>query len=215
MKSKLSYQFAYHRRLPHIQPEGATFFVTSRLAGSLPIEMIEKLQQEKEKFELELERIVNKEERTTKAYSATWHLFNKWDDALDISNAHIDYLSNPCIAELVSESIHYRDGKVYDLIAFCIMPNHMHIVFTPLKEAIEKYYSLSKIMHSLKRHTARQANQYLDHSGEFWQHENYDHFVRDEAELERIVKYVLYNPVKAGLVKEQGDWKWTYCKYDI
>jgi REP element-mobilizing transposase RayT len=70
-------------------------------------------------------------------------------------------------------------------------------------------------MHSLKRHTAHEANLILGRDGTFWQHENYDHFARDEAELERIIKYVLYNPVKAGLVKEQKDWKWTYCKYDM
>lgn len=113
------------------------------------------------------------------------------------------------------ESLHFRDGKVYELIAYCIMPNHIHIIFTPLQESKDKYYSLSKIMHSLKRHTAREANLFLGRSGAFWQHENYDHFVRDDAELERIVKYVLYNPVKANLVKEQSDWKWSYCKYDM
>lgn len=87
------------------------------------------------------------------------------------------------------------------------MPNHIHIVFMPLKESKDKYYSLSKIMHSFKRHTAHEANLTLGRTGTFWQHENYDHFVRDDAELERIVKYVLYNPVKANLVKEQSDWK--------
>jgi hypothetical protein len=60
-----------------------------------------------------------------------------------------------------------------------------------------------------------EANLILGHSGAFWQHENYDRFIRDEAELERTIKYVLYNPVKAKLVKEQKDWKWTYCKYDM
>lgn len=95
------------------------------------------------------------------------------------------------------------------------MPNHKHIVFKPLEETKNKYYSLSKIMHSLKRHTARQSNLILKQSGAFWQDESYDHFVRDEAELERIIKYVLYNPVKADLVKEKSEWKWSYCKYNM
>jgi REP-associated tyrosine transposase len=95
------------------------------------------------------------------------------------------------------------------------MPNHIHIVFMPLEESKDKYYSLSKIMHSLKRHTAREANLILGREGAFWQHENYDHFARDDGELERIMKYVLYNPVKANLVPEQTDWKWSYCKYDM
>ncbi len=215
MKNKLSYKFSYHRRLPHIQPEAATFFLTSRLAGSLPIEVIERLHQEKERIDRELEKIVDREKQKEKAYFESQLLFSKWDAALDSSNTGIDYLSDPRIANLISESIHYRNGKVYDLIAFTIMPNHMHLIFTPLKEDIEKYYPLSKIMHSLKRHTAQEANLILGRSGLFWQHENYDHFVRDEAELERVIKYVLYNPVKANLAREQRDWKWSYCKYDM
>ena len=72
---------------------------------------------------------------------------------------------------------------------------------------------MSTIMHSLKRRTAREANQLLNREGDFWQHENYDHSVRDDKERLRIVNYVLSNPVKAGLVYRPEDWEWTYCKY--
>ena len=215
MKNKLSYKFSYHRRLPHIQPEGATFFVTSRLAGSLPIDIVEKLHRERDLIDAELAKIVDKYERAEKAYLASRRLFSKWDKAMDASDTGIKYLANAQIAQLVADSLHFRDGVVYELIAFCIMPNHIHIVFTPLEESKGKYFSLSKIMHSLKRHTARQANLILERNGAFWQHENYDHYARDEAELERIIKYVLYNPVKAGLMKEQNDWKWSYSKYNL
>ncbi|HMB25148.1 MAG TPA: transposase, partial [Anaerolineales bacterium] len=122
---------------------------------------------------------------------------------------------NDGVASLIAEAIHYRDAKVYDLISFCIMPNHVHLIFTPQEKEKGTFYSLTEILHSLKRHTARQSNLILRRSGPFWQDESYDSIVRDETELERIVKYVLYNPVKAGLVKEQSDWKWTYCKYDM
>lgn len=215
MNDKLSYKFSYHRRLPHIQPEGATFFVTSRLAGSLPPEVVEKLHRERDLIDAELARIADKRERAEKAYLASRRLFGKWDRAMDASSTGIRYLANTKVAKLVVESLHFRDGKVHELIAYCIMPNHIHIVFRPLEESNDKYYSLSKIMHSLKRHTAHEANLILGRSGTFWQHENYDHFARDNAELERIVKYVLHNPVKANLVKEQTDWKWSYCKYDM
>ena len=215
MNSKLSYKFSYHRRLPHIQPEGATFFVTSRLAGSLPEDVVERLHRKRDLIDEELSKIADKRERDEKAYLLSRRLFSKWDSALDNSNTGIRHLANPKIANLVVESLHFRDGKMYELIAYCIMPNHAHIVFTPLEESKGKYFSLSKIMHSLKRHTAHEANLILGRSGTFWQHENYDHFARDNAELERIVKYVLYNPVKANLVKEQANWKWSYCKYDM
>jgi len=67
-------------------------------------------------------------------------------------------------------------------------------------------------MQSLKRYTAAKANKILVRRGPFWQHENYDHIVRNEHELERIIVYVLNNPVKAGLVKNRDDWKWNYCR---
>jgi len=90
------------------------------------------------------------------------------------------------------------------------MPNHLHIIFTPL-QSDEGYHPLEKIMQSLKRYTARQASKILNRTGAFWQAENYDHVVRDSLELERIIQYIVLNPVKAGLVKHWQDWPWTYC----
>lgn len=213
--NQFSFKTFYRRNLPHIQPEGATLFVTSRLAGSLPANVLNKLRQEKEAMEHELEKITDRKERAEKADLESRRFFGVWDDALDKFCTDVKFLSDPCVADLVAESVHHRDGRVYDLVAFTIMPNHVHLVFTPLEECKGNYFSLSKIMHSLKRYTAREANLILGREGEFWQHENYDHYVRDEAELERIVKYVLYNPVKAGLVGDWRRWKWSYCKYDL
>ncbi len=111
--------------------------------------------------------------------------------------------------------MHYRDGRVYDLDSFCIMSNHVHALFTPLESKDGSYVALSTIMHSLKGHTARLSNERLNRSGQFWQHESYDHFVRDPAESIRIRQYILNNPVKAGLVSEWRDWLWNYCRYDM
>ena len=79
-----------------------------------------------------------------------------------------------------------------------------------------KYHpDLSKIMQSLKRHTARQANIVLGREGPFWQDESYDRVIRDNEEYFRTVRYVLENPVKAGLVLQWNEWQWTYCKPDV
>ena len=75
--------------------------------------------------------------------------------------------------------------------------------------------SLYKILQSLKAYTARAANKILQRGGAFWLHESYDHVVRDEKELERIIWYVLNNPVKARLVKEWHEWPWLYCRPDM
>lgn len=69
-------------------------------------------------------------------------------------------------------------------------------------------------MQSFKRYTARQANLFLQREGPFWQAESYDHVVRHSAELERVIHYILNNPVKAGLVKQWQDWPWSWRKAD-
>ena len=137
------------------------------------------------------------------------------DEALHSTKHGPLYLSEDRVAEIVVNSIRYHDGEWFDALAFCIMPNHVHLVITPSEKTAETHYSLTQIMHNIKRNSAKQANQVLGRTGAFWQHENYDHWVRDQAELERIIKYVLYNPVKAGLVEDWTKWKWSYCKYDM
>jgi REP element-mobilizing transposase RayT len=215
MNNKLSYKSYYRRQLPHIQPEGATVFITFRLADSLPVEVVARLREERDQAEKRINQIADGKERENQLDLEHRRYFGKWDDALDAFSCGEKYLSDARIADLVAESLHHRDGKVYDLNAFSVMPNHVHLVCTPLEEEQGLYFSLSKIMHSLKRHTAYESNLLLMRSGAFWQHENYDRYVRDEAELERIIKYVVYNPVKAGLVADWKSWKWKYSKYDV
>jgi putative transposase len=203
---KLRFRGYYRRRLPHIQIAGSTYFVTFRLKDSLPKEALEELAEETAKI-----KKLSKEEADLE--HRRW--FGKFDDYLDRVLCGDTFLKNESVADLVAESIYYRDGKVYDLVAFCIMPNHVHLVFMSLEKAEDVFYSLAEILQSLKRYTARQSNLILERLGAFWQDESYDHIVRDEAELDRIVRYVLNNPVKAGLVGDWTQWKWSYCKYDM
>jgi len=213
--NQFAFKNFYRRNLPHIQPEGATLFITFRLANSLPKEVIERLKAQYEEAEKKIKLVTDRDERERQLDQARRRYFGKWDDALDSMTYGEKYLSNPQVADLVAESLLYQAGKVYDLEAFSILSTHGHVVFAPLEEANGQYFPLSKIMHSFKLHTALEANKILGREGEFWQHENYDHYVRDEGELERIIQYVIYNPVKAGLVDDWKKWKWTYCKYNL
>jgi len=203
----LDYKLYFHRRLPHYQPPGAMLFVTFRLTGSLPRETIERLGAEVRQKEAELERMLDTPAKQRALYLAQRQLFGKWDAELDTWQYGPDWLSQPRIARMVCDALHYRDGKVYILDAFCVMPNHVHLVITPRIDSDDRVYSLSKIMHSLKGFTARRANHLLGRQGDFWQHESYDHVVRDNAEFQRIVTYVMENPSKAGLPLH-----WTYCR---
>lgn len=213
--SRLQYREYYRRHLPHIQWPGATLFVTSRLAGSIPAQLRRRLVAEAEQGEAALTRIVDPQARARQAYRQHEHFFARWDKILDAAGTGPLWLRDPQVADLVARALHHRDGRVYQLEAFCIMPNHVHVVFAPLPRDDGTYHALSVIMHSLKRHTARQANLLLGRRGTFWQDESYDHVIRDEREFRRIIRYVADNPVKAGLVTRPGEWEWSYCRYDL
>ncbi len=202
----LDYKLFYQRHLPHYQPAGATLFITFRLAGSLLQEALQRLDREARQRLSEIDRLLDPNAQNQAEYVLQKQLFGLWDAELDSIQHGPRWLSDPAIARMLCDALHFRDGRVYTLDAYCVMPNHVHLVVTPLP-AEGGVYSISKIMQSLKGYTARQANQILGRQGDFWQHESYDHVVRDAAEFKRIVNYVLENPARAGLPA-----LWVYCR---
>ncbi len=207
--SNLAPDQLYRRNLPHFQPPGATFFITFRLAGSIPASVLAALFEEAERIRAEVERTPDSLERAERLYLEERRFFGKWDAVLDLGDGP-DWLRDRRIAQLVADNVHHFAEKRYELLAYCIMPNHVHVVLTPLRKADDAYFSLAQIMHTMKGYTAGQANRLLGRTGAFWLHESYDHCVRSEAELERIIAYVVNNPVKAGLVPDWQAWPWTY-----
>jgi REP element-mobilizing transposase RayT len=210
--SQYSYRPEYERYLPHIQPPGAILFVTFRLAGSLPKKVLERLRTEAEERERQIRQTADPADLPLLLYEEQKRQFGRFDETLDKAETGPLWLRQPEIAEIVVEALHFRDRKVYDLDVFCIMSNHVHALFTPLEKENGSWYPLQTIMHSLKRHTARAGNDVLGRKGAFWQSESYDHIVRGRREWERIVAYILNNPVKAGLIEKWEDWPWTYLK---
>ena len=85
------------------------------------------------------------------------------------------------------------------------MPNHVHILIAPQAD-------LSRITKTVKGYSARESNARLHRSGEFWQQESYDHWVRDEKERNRIIRYIEENPVAAGLSARLEDWQWSSAR---
>jgi REP element-mobilizing transposase RayT len=116
------------------------------------------------------------------------------------------WLGEPPIAELVMHSLHFCATQYFQLWAFCIMSNHVHVL---LKHNLDAQ-PMSKILQSHKGFTGQAANKLLGRTGKFWQRETYDHVVRNPKEFDRIVRYILNNPVKAKLVKRWEDWPYSY-----
>lgn len=109
------------------------------------------------------------------------------------------------VAQCVADTLQYgeRELRLYELLAWVIMPNHVHILVQPHAE-------LARITRAVKNFSARKANEILGRAGQpFWQNESYDHWARNEAEVGRIVRYIEGNPVAAGFVSRVEDWQWS------
>lgn len=106
---------------------------------------------------------------------------------------------------MVVDAIHYDADTLghYALHAFVVMPNHVHLLVTPA-------VALPKLTKSLKSITAKRSNEMPVLTGQpFWQAESYDHLVRRERESEKIRNYIEMNPVRAGLVAEASEFRWS------
>jgi len=188
-----------------LQPENGFFFISYRLAFSIPANILELLSNYKTSM---LHTLSAKQENKLRKNGFTYNfdLFKKTDSYLDDSLNSPNWLENQRIADIIIDSLIYNNDKLYKLHYCIIMPNHVHLVVQPLKNGYE-YFSLAKIMKEHKSFTARQSNKLLQRSGQFWHHENYDHYIRNDEEYYRIKDYVLNNPVKAGLIDHYKNWE--------
>ena len=199
------------RRLPHWDEPGATYFVTTCLLGSIPAQGL-----------LEIERVrhrLRQQSCPAGGPSDDWNtrqwkrVFATREEWLDCKPA-VRYLEDQRLAAEVVKSLRHFDAERYDLIAWAVMPSHLHWIFRPCDEWVQSLGTEAearsprqRIQHSVNLHTARACNRLLGRTGGFWQRESYDHCVRDEEELERIVLYIHANPVRAGVVEHATD----YC----
>jgi REP element-mobilizing transposase RayT len=198
----------YHHRgyLPHIKVAGAAYFVTFRLADSLPRETILRLKAHREDLLRRAAQNRPDDEGRVRRELFAWYAAEV-DSVLD---QHIGAccLREPQIAALVTTALGHFDGERYRLHAWCVMPNHVHAVVRPIDP-----HALDKILHSWKSYTAIQANRLLHCTGQsFWQHESYDHWIRDEADLLHCIRYTEENPVGAQLCRRAEDWSWSSAK---
>ena len=197
--------------LPHVKREGARYFVTFRLADSLPIGILGKFQAERSERLARLyaeqaaaEKLGMVVPVTQKLSAIERDYFRKVETYLDRGQGAC-WLRRPDIAGIAAGAIRFFDGDRYILKSWVIMPNHVHAVFWPMPN-----HTLSAICQSWKRYIAREANKLLNRTGEaFWQPEPFDHWIRNDVENDRCCRYVVYNPVKARLCSKPQDWRWS------
>jgi REP element-mobilizing transposase RayT len=197
--------------LPHVKREGMRYFLTFRLADSLPREVLLEIQAERAerlaRFQVQqqsAEKLGVVPPRAGQLEAIERDYFRKLEDYLDKGSGDCS-LRRPEIADLVAGALRFFAGKRYQLNAWVVMPNHVHVVLWPMPN-----HTLSAIAQSWKRFTAREANKILNRTGQtFWQPETFDHWIRDDEEHARCCRYVVNNPVKGRLCAAPQDWKWS------
>lgn len=215
---KDQHKYFYRNRLPHWTPADATLFITFRLGDSLPQSMLQTLKEEYLLLKKSLELHPDNDIALKRLNS---NLFQKYETQLEKKPYGNCYLKHPRIAEIVREKLHHLDQEKYHLHAYCIMPNHVHILFsvgTGSSFCIVQKVSdtpLHKIMQSIKGGTAFSCNKTLNRKGTFWEKESYDRVVRNKQEFFNVINYIRENPVKAGLVRKWEEFPHTYVNENL
>ena len=208
--------FFRKRKLPHWDVPGATYFVTSCLAGSVPALGLLELAQYRRS--LEARPCPNDMDETEWEIQKHKLIFGRFDRWLDHKTT-IRHLEDHRLAAKIRESIYHFAGERYDVYAYVVMPSHFHWIFRPKEDWVRtlKSHHVKRgvreiTMHSIKLYTATECNRVLGREGNFWQAESYDHCVRNETELWRIIEYVEMNPVKANYIASPEKWPFSSAK---
>jgi REP-associated tyrosine transposase len=144
----------YKRNLPHIEKDGASYFVTFRTRGGFAI-----------------------------------------------PEAARSIVFDHCLHE---------NNLTVHMHAFVVMPNHVHLLFTPLIDASGAPYPLAQTMKGIKGSSSHSVNKLLSRRGTLWEPESFDRIIRSDADFEAKMIYIIGNPMAAGLAKGPEDYQWLW-----
>ncbi len=183
----------HRRNLPHWQQDGRSYFITYRLADSLPQEKLAALRQERESW------LASHPEPRSEAQQAEYHeLFSgRVEEWLDAGSGSC-VLRAPDLARIIADNLFHFDGDRYTLEGIVVMPNHVHVLVH-----LTEGQDLGKVLHSWKSFTSKKIQESLGTSGQFWQDEYFDTLVRDPDHLGDLRQYIWDNPSRAAL--KQGE----------
>ncbi len=183
----------WHSRgyIPHLDTPGVVQFVTFRLNDSMPNTIVN-----------EWRRELNIRGNQASDNPRLTDLARRVDRYLD-SGYGACWLGHDRIAEVVENAMLRFDGVRYRLLAWVVMPNHVHALIETLEGL-----PLGRTVHSWKSYSASQANRLIARRGRFWYPDYFDRYIRDDQHLAAVVAYIEENPVNAGLVKSTDEWRW-------
>lgn len=188
-------------RLPHWQQKGAVYFLTFRLADSIPKHLLDQWAAEREAW------LAHHPQPWSMDVDAEYHhrfsgAMESWLDAGHGSCA----LRQPECRVHVEQALRHFAGERCAQIAWVIMPNHVHVL-----SVLNATWTLEDMIHSWKLYSARKINKYLGRCGPFWQKDYFDRLVRDHDHFANCVRYIRRNPIKAKL----SDGEYTLYESDM
>jgi len=175
--------------LPHWEQTGACYFLTFRLADSIPATLLREWKAERDAW-----MALHPEPWSTEVEKEYHKRFSSKTEAWLDSGYGDCLLSNPTARDCAERAMLHFDRNRYLLHAFVIMPNHVHALLSIHTEG-----DLSKTLHSWKSYSAKQINTRLNRSGSIWQRDYFDRLVRNEEHFANCVRYIRRNPEKARL----------------
>jgi REP element-mobilizing transposase RayT len=189
------------RNLPHWLVADATFFITFRIHGSLPLAVMKELSAERE----HLLGVLS--EGDPRWLDVDRRRFRRIESILDSPEDGPACLAAPGVGRLVFQNLKWLEGdRGWWILAAVIMPTHVHLL---IRNTLGRTGDLLADLAQFKGFSGRMANAILRRTGPFWAREDFDHWCRNADKVEDAVRYIRNNPVKAGLVKRWQDWPWT------
>ncbi len=197
----------YRRRLPHWEMDGAWYYLTFRLYGSIPQAKFEQwhliADRKRQEIIKRYGRISDRIEHAIKS-----DLMDKAERFLD-SQFLVRYLEQPTAAQSFMDNLARGTEKLYSLGPWVIMPNHVHVLLTAKVVQSGNQVTLARILQHLKGASAIEINRALKCMGTLWQREYFDRIIRSPNDFRRKAIYIEDNPVKAGLCHTPEDWPWS------
>jgi REP element-mobilizing transposase RayT len=191
--------------LPHVKRDGASYFVTFRLADSLPKKVLLQYEHEKAERLRRCKEAQKQGEIIEDSEDAILRDFRRNVERYLDRGAGACHLHRPDLADLVANTLRHFDQSRYHLHDWVVMPNHVHVVVWPMPNQL-----LGEILKSWKQFTSRRAKKIIGFGEEpFWQRESYDHWIRSDEEKARISRYIRNNPVTARLCACPENWRWS------
>jgi len=198
-----------HRRfLPHYQETQQIFSLTWRLDGELPQQILLSIREiQAAMAELRAKAPGSICPDLIKKYR---QCIERYDEQLGRHPATGINLCHSDIAPILTHAFHFYDSNLYELHAYCVMPNHVHLLLKPHADDPENGVLLSDIVRRIKGYTAKQIQKQGYSGNKIWRADYFDRYIRSDKDYAYTVAYILYNPVKASLVKEYSEWDYSY-----